>query len=194
MCNRPDYFYIVSEWLTPTLRFSRDCCTPRRWSFQLGATVTLQQIKSKSTEDLITGCWNWNGHLVKGYGKIRINYRRYPVHRVAYEIVNGKTPDGLLVLHRCDNPACVNPSHLFLGTYLDNSLDCLSKGRRNTCEKERHWNCRLTEKQVSEIRQSNQAIRIIASQFGISTSHVRSIKSGFRWKSPQKQFNAANRI
>lgn len=80
------------------------------------------------------GCLVWTGYRCpKGYGKIRRGGRGTSsagAHRVAYELTNGTVPDGLYVCHRCDNPPCCNPAHLFLGTPNDNVQDCIQKGRR----------------------------------------------------------------
>jgi len=80
--------------------------------------------------DKTGSCWNWlAGKDKDGYGKIKIARKDLRAHRVSWEIHNGIIPGGLLVLHRCDNPSCVNPSHLFLGTALDNNRDRDAKGR-----------------------------------------------------------------
>jgi hypothetical protein len=77
-------------------------------------------------------CWEWLRYTnVDGYGRLRWNEKYIGAHRVAWEKANGPIPGGMHVLHRCDNPPCVNPSHLFLGTNKDNMDDRDSKGRLN---------------------------------------------------------------
>lgn len=81
------------------------------------------------------GCWEYCGYIgTHGYGQIRIggrvNGKLLRTHRVAYDLVKGDIPKGINVLHTCDNPKCVNPDHLFLGTQQDNVDDCINKGRR----------------------------------------------------------------
>lgn len=76
------------------------------------------------------GCWIWTaGRGTRGYGQFSIGGRNHSSHRASYEIQYGSIPEGLSVLHRCDNPACVNPSHLFVGTQKDNMVDMVQKGR-----------------------------------------------------------------
>ena len=76
------------------------------------------------------GCWNWTGALnTHGYGHMRVNSRQTPMHRLSWEKANGPIPDGLSVLHKCDNRRCVRPDHLFLGTQADNMQDKIAKGR-----------------------------------------------------------------
>ena len=79
-------------------------------------------------------CWVWTGARdASGYGSFHMCARgQVPAHRAAWEFNFGPIPPGLLVCHTCDNPPCVNPAHLFLGTYSDNMQDCISKGRHVT--------------------------------------------------------------
>ncbi len=76
-----------------------------------------------------TGCWEWTGPVNnKGYGTCRILGERY-AHRASWTLANGPIPDGLVVCHKCDNPRCVNPEHMWLGTLVDNNRDMFAKGR-----------------------------------------------------------------
>ena len=76
-----------------------------------------------------TGCWQWLGATHAGYGVFGFNRQMMRAHRVSYELYVGPIPPGLSVLHRCDNPPCTNPDHLFVGTQLDNMRDMCAKGR-----------------------------------------------------------------
>lgn len=78
-------------------------------------------------------CWIWTGtRYRRGYGSIWVAGRHKPVHRVVWELVNGPIPTDLQVCHHCDNPPCVRPDHLFLGTRSDNTIDCVRKGRHKS--------------------------------------------------------------
>ena len=89
-----------------------------------GASLA-EKLRSRVVVDPETGCHNWTGTMGdKGYGLVLIS-----AHRLAYELAHGPIPDGLLVLHKCDNPPCCNPEHLFLGTSADNTADKMRKGR-----------------------------------------------------------------
>lgn len=98
------------------------------------------------------GCWEWTGSVNGGgYGLIFVraseNARRV-AHGLAWEITNGPVPEGMFVLHKCDNPPCVRPDHLFLGTHQDNMNDAASKGRMS--------NNKLTDDDVRRIREAHQ--------------------------------------
>lgn len=111
------------------------------------------------TTDNPNDCWEWQGTTQnKGYGMISIggrNGKQHLTHRVSWELANGEIPDGLGVCHKCDNPLCVNPNHLFLGTHLDNMRDMFSKGRRkaNPPKGDKHNMAKITQVKANEIRQ-----------------------------------------
>lgn len=115
-------------------------------------------------------CWNWIGRLShdgKGYGRISERPGKMrPAHKMSWELANGPVPDGLLVLHRCDNTACIRPDHLWLGTSADNTRDMYEKGRGAVGDRngsrlyperlwrgEKHTESKLTETNVRDIRQ-----------------------------------------
>jgi len=136
-------------------------------------------------------CWLWKGgRLPTGYGKFHpsANVRLY-AHRASWEMANGvSVPPGMFVCHRCDNPPCVNPAHLFLGTPADNVADKCAKGRhRNGASSgEKNPNSKLTTVQVIEIRgrlQAGESRRLIAGLFGVSKATIKQIATGRIWSS-----------
>lgn len=92
-----------------------------------------------------SGCWNWAKSRNKdGYGLKYADGRKHYAHRWMYEQHKGRIPEGHGVLHSCDNPACVNPEHLFTGTQKDNMQDCIRKGRMNVAKNATHLHVRAT--------------------------------------------------
>lgn len=105
-------------------------------------------------------CWLWMGCTSSfGYGRMKIDGRDMHTNRVSWELHNGEIPAGMKVLHRCDNPPCVNPAHLFLGTSADNTHDMIAKGRSRAAGVvgESNHNSKLTEGDVVEIRRCYNA-------------------------------------
>jgi hypothetical protein len=133
-----------------------------------------------------SGCWVWTGNLdSKGYGRIRHKGQGQLVHRVAYDLSVGEIPEGLWVLHRCDNASCINPAHLFLGTPQDNVDDMIAKGRNAPPQRgEGNGMAILTADQVQAIRRliaEGWRSCDLARHFGVSPGAVCHIKSGRTW-------------
>ena len=130
-----------------------------------------------------SGCWEWTGRKDgKRYGLIGWPPFRF-AHRYAYATFVGEIPDDLCVLHRCDNPPCVNPDHLFLGTREDNIADMLAKGR--SAKGEQIPNSKLTAEQVTDIRrmgQFGQTPLHLAETYGVTREAVYAILSRKTWK------------
>ena len=132
-----------------------------------------------------SGCFEWTGSIlpVGGYGCVRINGRTCRAHIVSWEIHNNtKVPAGLFVLHECDNPKCVNPKHLRVGTAKQNMEDASKRGRLPRGEKS--VRAKLTERNVIEIRKrlaSGEIRRTIAADFGVGIGAIDEIAWGNNW-------------
>lgn len=129
------------------------------------------------------GCWLWSSSLDStGYGVAFLKPfpKAMKAHRVAWTLINGEIPRGLLVCHKCDIPACVNPEHLFLGTYKDNIQDSISKGR--FAYGLNNGRSKLSEIDVMEIRRRCLTERRvdIAKDYGITPEHVYRVNVGKR--------------
>ena len=131
-----------------------------------------------------SGCWEWQeGKSRRGYGVVHVpgvGTRR--AHRYSFEISRGPIPDGLFVLHHCDNPPCINPDHLFLGTHADNATDKTLKGRQP--QGESHGRARLTENDVRAIRAKygKATGKELAAEYGMSLRQIMNIVSRKQWK------------
>jgi predicted XRE-type DNA-binding protein len=131
-------------------------------------------------------CWPWKLYCNRcGYGVFGYHGKIYLSHRFAYIATCGDIPNGMHVLHRCDNPPCCNPKHLWLGTHLENMEDMTRKRRYNDTAREKNGRHKLTEEQVAEIRRLHKTGLLqkdIAKQFSISQSNVSDIILYQRWK------------
>ena len=134
----------------------------------------------------VTGCWEWLGaSMFGGYGRIKVYGKVVSTHRLSWETFYGKIPGGMLVCHHCDNPSCVNPEHLFLGTHKDNTQDSVYKNRRFIPSGESHGRSKLSVDEVLKIKSlnKNQAISHgkLAKMFGVTKSTITSILVGRTW-------------
>lgn len=133
----------------------------------------------------IDGCWEWQGRKESdGYVKFRFNGKKYLAHRLSYEIYVGEIPDGMCVCHHCDNRCCVNPSHLFLGTVLDNARDRDMKGRGADRHGENHHLSKFTEQQVIDIRRrynSGECMSVLAKEYNVTYGAVYAVVRRINW-------------
>ena len=148
------------------------------------------RLLSRVVVDQATGCWDWTGSKIKfGYGRIGVDDKTYSAHRLSYQVFRGEIPDGLCVCHKCDNPSCINPDHLFLGTHSENMIDAYRKGRvlppegGNAQYKKGHkaFNRVLPDNQVIEIKRmlkTGVAPSIIARKMNLKRQVVADIKRG----------------
>ena len=139
-----------------------------------------------SVED--NGCWICTSHrpnILSGYHEMNRNGKMIRVHRHMYEKYKGEIPNGLLICHKCDNPSCINPDHLFVGTPKENSEDMVMKGRSNPprLTGEMIGTSKLKISQIIDIRKDNRLQREIAKDYGIAQCHVSRIKLHQTWVS-----------
>jgi hypothetical protein len=149
-----------------------------------GEIPLIDRFLPKVSEDAVSGCWLWNAKQdALGYGWMRIGHKKgvVPAHRVSWILFKGPIPQHngpkarMLVLHKCDNPSCVNPDHLFLGTDADNCADRDKKGRLSS---------KLKESDVRSIRKflsSGMKPKEISGKYQVSTWAIEAIRSNRRW-------------
>lgn len=132
-------------------------------------------------------CRNWTARKVPdGYGSFKLRSRLISAHRLAWTLTFGEITDRLSVLHKCDNPACCNPNHLFLGTQDDNMKDAMHKGRNKVFHGIRNANAKLTASQVREIRSKYSpniyTVTMLCREYAVSRPTIKRIVYGKSYK------------
>ena len=146
-----------------------------------------EKLLSKIKVNKDTGCWEWNGcKRHRGYGAIAVNGRLEQAHRISYIEFNGDIPEGMYVCHKCDNPPCINPDHLFVGTPKENSADCIRKGRAyrgfiNQPKGAESRNAKLTDDDVRKIRVSTNRLKELSETYGVSMATISKVKAHIRY-------------
>jgi hypothetical protein len=142
--------------------------------------MSSDRFDTKFFPDPNSGCWLWEGAVDSfGYGQFWHEGKMVGAHRFSFEKKTGVAPGDMLVLHKCHNPHCVNPGHLYLGTNRQNAGDKVRAGRQ--AKGVGHGCAKLTEAEVLEILSTGGTNKVIAKQFGVSGSLVGQIKSKKRW-------------
>ena len=139
-------------------------------------------------------CWEWTASLFpNGYGQFRPTRELRYAHRVSWVLANGPIPEGLQVLHRCDNRRCVRPDHLFLGTAADNLADMRAKGRARDPRGENHGSAKLTTQAAVAIRvayASGNTLAHLGRVYGVRFQTIQAIVRGRTWQPSEANVNS----
>jgi hypothetical protein len=149
----------------------RECDTRRFWA----------KVKVAGASD----CWLWVGAGDGRYGTARLGGKHVKAHRVAWTLTNGEIPRDMIICHRCDVPACVNPAHLFLGTHQDNTDDKMRKGRNVPPRGVRNRTAKLDDAKVREIRVrygNGEPVTALAFIYGVDSATMGRAIRGESWK------------
>lgn len=141
----------------------------------------------KYYQDFANGCWQWTSTSNRGRGVFTAQKGRMLASRASWVIHRGPIPEGMHVLHACDNPRCVNPEHLFLGTHDDNMADKKEKGRAHRLPGERHPLAKITDDVAREIYDAvvrrGEPSPAVAKMYQVNYHTVRKIATGKQWSS-----------
>lgn len=140
-------------------------------------------VRGKSLFNTVTGCLEWIGRTDrKGYGIIGLNKKTAIAHRLVWVLFKKSALGKLQVLHRCDNPKCINLKHLFTGTHIDNMTDMVNKGRSPDNEGESNPNSILTVQNVNHIRGSRMTVEALALLYKVAVATIKDVRGGRTWK------------
>ncbi len=164
--------------------------THSRTPVALVATATLAERLLAGAERKPTGCFEWSGSRdIHGYGWIHFDGRTVKTHRASYAAFVAPVEAGQTICHRCDNPPCMEPTHLFVGTHLDNMRDMKAKGRRRPdvgyVKGEAHHSSKLTEgdvRRMRALRVEGATYTVLVAEFGVSKQTVGDICNHKIWK------------
>jgi len=151
------------------------------------------RIEASSIPEPMSGCWLWLGATTPNqrgmiYGVLSAGGKRVRAHRYSYEAYKGPIPAGMFVCHRCDNPSCVNPDHLFVGTNQDNVDDCCRKNRKKPVLGERNGRATISNETAAHIKWMmllGFSQGVIAAEFGVSERTVEDMSAGKSWRGIQ---------
>lgn len=146
----------------------------------------INRLLQNSVSNAVTGCWEWLRHKDKdGYGHIKIKRTTERAHRVSLHLIGGEDIKDKLVLHSCDNPSCINPEHLRVGSYEENMEDMLLRGRAGNRIHENHNKAKLTWGDVRDIRArysvGDVSQQSLGDEYGVSQFTISSIIRGKTW-------------
>ncbi len=148
--------------------------------------ITVDRLFSMSIPEPNSGCWIWlRAVCPRGYGRGYFGPGESALaHRAMFKAKHGSIPRGMNVLHRCDNPSCINPDHLFPGTQLDNMQDCSRKGRVKPprLKGDKHGEAKLSEEEARAILSSRDTTKSLMARFGVSRTAIQSIRARRTWK------------
>ena len=148
-------------------------------------TKLQQYITERTILKTNTGCWEWQMcKTEKGYGKCTYRYKPWKAHRLSYTAFKGEIPEGMHILHACDNPSCCNPGHLRVGTQQDNMEDMRNRGRENKAKGAKNGRSKLNERKVRIIKHllgTGVPCTKIARLFGVHSTQIYFIKNGTTW-------------
>lgn len=158
------------------------------WPGSLHADIRDRFLRRVSIDlSVVDRCWTWTGSRTSGgYGRMRFPSGDVYAHRLSWEIANDReVPAGLVVRHRCDNPPCVRPDHLLIGTHADNMRDAADRGRARGARGEDHCRHKLTAEQVAAIRSEPDVSGLaleLAKRYGVGVRQIWQVRSGRAWK------------